>query len=137
MENSVNQSILKLIYAFKTRMKLGYESSGSTLAPMHLRAIQKIDAIEDCTSQKVAELMQRDKSQVTRLISELLERELITKAPNPNDKRSQFLTLTVNGEAQLVLLLKVESAAITALTEDLNSEEIELLIGLIDKMVGN
>lgn len=135
MNNSVNQVLLKLIYGFKKNLKYHYDLSGTQLAPMHLRAIQKISEIEQCTSQNVADAMKRDKSQVTRLVVELIDRELLVKTQNPNDKRSQFLSLTSQGEAELAHLIKAESDAMEALTRNLNDEEVTSLVSLINKMV--
>lgn len=39
-----------------------------------------------------------DKGQITRLVKELVSKGLVDKVANPNDKRSQFLTLSEQGE---------------------------------------
>ena len=59
--------------------------------------LKHIHETENCTANYLADITERDKGQVTRLVQEVVNQELVIKTQNPHDKRSQFLLLTEKG----------------------------------------
>ncbi len=74
------------------------------------------------TQQAIGSLTGMDKVTVSRAAVSLVERELVEKTPNPDDRRSQFLSLTQTGRqlyAEVAPKAKeMEAAIFSALSPD-------------------
>ena len=50
------------------------------------------------SQQMIADMMQKDKNSVTKLLDALERKELVVRCKNPNDRRSNTIVLTPKGE---------------------------------------
>ena len=72
----------------------------------------------------------RDKAQVTRIVRQLMERELLAREPDPNDGRRFNLQLTKKG-----LALQAQRKKLAAdMLRDLNRNERQQLASLLGRM---
>jgi DNA-binding MarR family transcriptional regulator len=71
------------------------------------------------SQQQLADRLGADKSHIVRLIDQLEQRELITRAPDPNDRRRHRIELTAAGR-KLV-------RAITPITEEIEAAHLQAL----------
>jgi DNA-binding MarR family transcriptional regulator len=90
----------------------------------------------------VAELAERRnvRHQSMRLVAGQLESDgLISKMPNPADGRSQLLTITENGRAELLRSRRARTSEIAALIEERLSQEdrraLEAAVRLLDRLL--
>ena len=90
----------------------------------------------------VAELAERRnvRHQSMRLVAGQLESDgLISKMPNPADGRSQLLSITENGRAELLRSRRARTSKIAALIEERLSQEdrrtLEAAIRLLDRLL--
>ncbi|WP_158966468.1 MarR family winged helix-turn-helix transcriptional regulator [Paraglaciecola sp. L3A3] len=95
------------------------------VSPMHMKSLKVISTIEDCTGQKLADFMGRDKAQVNRLLKELVSQELVIKTENKNDGRSQILSLSSRGREFMGKFKQIESQVFNAMVKDIAPEDIE------------
>ncbi|MGR5558482.1 MarR family winged helix-turn-helix transcriptional regulator [Vibrio fortis] len=102
-------SLFKLVHAVKRNVHEKIEALDLDIAPMHVRVLKIITKKPQCTAVDIANFLDRDKAQVTRLLSALIKQELIVKEPNPEDKRSQCLAITERGKAIVDQLSEVDS----------------------------
>ncbi|MEO0872309.1 MAG: MarR family transcriptional regulator [Pseudomonadota bacterium] len=84
--------------------------------------------------QRVADAMARDKAQLSRMISNLERRGLITRAPCEEDKRSLLLSLTDKGEAFVLEIKRTLSEVLGAILEPLDAHEQAQLMALLVKI---
>lgn len=113
------------MYNFKKAMLKNLAGAELNVAPMHIRSLHLIKSIDKCTAANIAETMERDKAQVTRLINDLIKQDLITKTPNPEDKRSQYLSLTDHGKEVLGEMKKVAEKVHKEMHQGIDSKDIE------------
>ena len=85
-----------------------------------------------CTASKLAELLNVSKPGVTLKLNELLRQGLITKTPDPTDKRKNYLS--VNGDAipQYKVFRRQDSEAIKRITDRFTPEEIGKFCEMLD-----
>lgn len=122
--HSTLDTIFHLTHVLKRQMHIHIESLEWDVAPMHMRVIKIIDKKPQCTAVDIVNFLHRDKAQVTRLIKTLIDLELVEKAPNPEDKRSQLLLVTDKGKAGLNQLKEVETKVIESMTRGLSEQEL-------------
>ena len=72
---------------------------------------------------------------VTGLVDKLERRRLVARVSNPNDKRSKLLVLTDHAEEQRAEFLALAGAIEAEMTAGLTDAEIELLSGLLQKVI--
>jgi DNA-binding MarR family transcriptional regulator len=113
------------------------ESLGMDIAPMHIRVIKIIDKKSPCTAVDIVHFLHRDKAQVTRLIKTLIEQELVEKAPNPEDKRSQLLIVTAKGKERLEILNRAEAKVIESMTQNISHDDLLQFDAVAKKIAKN
>ncbi|AZQ84885.1 MarR family transcriptional regulator [Colwellia sp. Arc7-635] len=133
----LSEALFSLVHAVRSNMKQEIKQLAIDLSPMHLKSLKVISIIDDCTGQKLADFMGRDKAQINRLIKELVNQELITKTDNVNDKRSHLLTLSVKGVEIIGLFRTAEKCVFNKMVNDIPTEKIDDFIQLIQILKNN
>lgn len=135
-KNSMD-SLFQLVHSLKRNMQQQIEALELDIAPMHVRVLKIINNKPQCTAVDIANLLDRDKAQVTRLLNTLLEQTLITKQPNPEDKRSQCLRLTDDGQAIMAKLANIDAVIFEKMKAGLSSQDLDTFQRLARLMTAN
>ncbi|WP_162064429.1 MarR family winged helix-turn-helix transcriptional regulator [Vibrio taketomensis] len=135
-KNSMD-SLFQLVHSLKRNMQQQIEALELDIAPMHVRVLKIINSKPQCTAVDIANLLDRDKAQVTRLLNTLLEQTLITKQPNPEDKRSQCLRLTDDGQAIMAKLANIDAVIFEKMKAGLSSQDLDTFQRLARLMTAN
>lgn len=85
-----------------------------------------------CTASKLAKLLNVSKPGVTLKLNELLKQGLISKTPDPNDKRKIYLTVNEEAIPQYKVFRHQDNEAIKCLTESFTPQEIEKFCQMLD-----
>ncbi len=85
-----------------------------------------------CTASKLAELLNISKPGVTLKLNELLRQGLITKTPDPDDKRKIHLTVNEEAIPQYKVFRRQDSEAIKRITDTFTVEEIGKFCQMLD-----
>jgi len=133
----LSEALFSLVHAVRSNMKQEIKQLAIDLSPMHLKSLKVISIIDDCTGQKLADFMGRDKAQINRLIKELVNQELIKKTDNVNDKRSHLLTLSVKGVEIIGLFRTAEKCVFNKMVNDIPTEKIDDFIQLTQILKNN
>jgi DNA-binding MarR family transcriptional regulator len=133
----LSEALFSLVHAVRSNMKQEIKQLAIDLSPMHLKSLKVISIIDDCTGQKLADFMGRDKAQINRLIKELVNQELITKTDNVNDKRSHLLTLSIKGVEIIGLFRTAEKCVFNKMVNDIPTEKIDDFIQLTQILKNN
>ncbi|MNN90380.1 Transcriptional regulator SlyA [compost metagenome] len=72
---------------------------------------------------------------MTRMLDRLEKKELLLRHPCPNDRRSIRLKLSPAGEAINAQAPEIATSAMNDLVECLSAEELQTLVGLLDKVL--
>ncbi|NOH97398.1 MarR family transcriptional regulator [Vibrio sp. 99-70-13A1] len=124
-DNRSLDSLFKLVHSLKRNMQVQIESLDLDIAPMHVRVLKIISKKPQCTAIDIAHFLDRDKAQVTRLLSSLFKQELIVKEPNPEDKRSQCLRITPQGQEIMEKISGVDKTIFKKMTNDITHDDLE------------
>lgn len=129
--------IFQLVHGLKRCMQREIEKLDLTITPMHVRVLKIVGYHQNCTSVDIANLLDRDKAQVTRLIKTLLDDGFIEKLPNPHDKRSQCLSLTEQGNEITRKISDLDKKVFAEMTAGLSEQELEQFKSTAASMVKN
>lgn len=133
----LSEALFSLVHTVRNNIKHEIKLLSVELSTMHFKTLKVISLIDDCTGQKLAEFMDRDKAQINRLIKALVDQKLITKVDNEHDKRSQFLLLSAQGEQIMTLFNKAEKKVFDTMLNDIPPKQIDSFIALAQKLKDN
>ncbi|MGF1725318.1 MarR family winged helix-turn-helix transcriptional regulator [Photobacterium nomapromontoriensis] len=131
------ESLFKLVHCLKQNVLEQIEELDLDIAPMHVRVLKIISRKPQCTAVDIANFLERDKAQVTRLLNSLIKQELVVKAPNPEDKRSQCLRITDSGLVIMSKIAGVDKAMLEKMKQGISEEEMEKFQRIMAKMISN
>ncbi|MCA1928672.1 MarR family transcriptional regulator [Rheinheimera sp.] len=116
-------------------LQLGPELPG--LTAMHGRLLLVIASQSGTTAQQLAELLRRDKAQMTRLLNDLQQAALVQRHTDPLDARRQLLVLSEQGQ-QIAAGLKAKKRQIAnKMLHGLTTEQQRQMAGLLNLMYQN
>ncbi|MBU2876606.1 MULTISPECIES: MarR family winged helix-turn-helix transcriptional regulator [Alteromonadaceae] len=133
----LNEALFSLLHTVRNTIIEQVKQLDSDLSPMHLKSLKVISKIDDCTGQKLATFMVRDKAQINRLIKELVNQELVIKSCNENDGRSQILSLSSRGKKFIDKFNKIEKQVFETMLKDIEPQEVANFIELAKKFKSN
>ncbi len=130
-------SLFNLAHTLKRKIHDHLEEMQLGIAPMHVRVLKIINAKTPCTAVDIANFLDRDKAQVTRLLNTLIAQELIIKQPNPEDKRSQCLEVTATGKEITNQITEINKQIFSQMAAGISEQQLESFMAVTDKMMHN
>lgn len=104
------------------------------ITPQDIKILMIIEDHSSLSISALVSLSHRDKSQITRKISQFEKKELVERTPSVSDQRVSIVSLTPVGE-ELVMALKQKMHLVLAkILEPLSSEEKEHLANVLRKV---
>ncbi|ARD22917.1 MULTISPECIES: MarR family winged helix-turn-helix transcriptional regulator [Shewanella] len=131
------EGLFQLVHVLKRQLHDNIEQLDIDVAPMHVRVLKIINKKSPCTAIDIANFLNRDKAQVTRLLNTLITQGLIVKEPNPEDKRSQCLRLTEESQLIMGKINQIDKQIYQQMTQGLADDELTLFQTVAQKMVVN
>ena len=104
------------------------------------RVICEIERHTGCTANQIAEILDMDKSYLSRVIGKLEDDGLLEKSISENDNRKKHLYLTEKGQILFDELEKLSDAQVEDMLAGLNAEQIEAVsksMHTIQSILGN
>ncbi|SIS74363.1 MarR family winged helix-turn-helix transcriptional regulator [Neptunomonas antarctica] len=135
--SSLSETLHRLTHTYKSRLRETIKEKQIPLPITHIRALKGISRNPACTAHSIAQRMQRDKAQITRVLNELLKDGLIAKIDNPKDRRSQLLQLTSSGELIMAQLNAVEQQITAQMTCNLSEQDVAAFIRISNSINDN
>ncbi|EMI42903.1 MarR family winged helix-turn-helix transcriptional regulator [Rhodopirellula sp. SWK7] len=136
-EPSLSDALHRLMHAYKRQLRAGIQEHRIALPITQIRVLKCIGRFPESTARSIAQRMNQDKAQITRVLNELKESTLIEATENPDDRRSQFLTATKSGRRMLAKIDQLEEQAAAKMTRDLSAKQIQTFIRIAALMTQN
>ena len=121
------------------RMNAGIEARASQFDPERVGPIGgmvllTIAETQPAALQTIADLMARDKGQLSRVVSALERRALLYRLPNEADARSRLIALTEKGEDFVVAIKRALDDTLGEILAGLDDVERAELLVLLKKL---
>lgn len=133
----ISETVFSIAQHYKVAMRSTLKANEIGLNAMHVKCLTFINRSEMCTANDIVVFLARDKAQIARLIKEMIEKNWLVKVANPEDKRSQLLSLTEAGKALASLISKTQSHVDKKMQENLSSEELSEFIRVANVISNN
>mgnify|MGYP001809926088 CR=1 FL=1 len=106
-------AVFELLGLLRSRLSQALREQDIGLSPMHMAVLKYCLKHPGSNQQMLAQALGRDKGQIARLIKEFEDQDLLTRAPDPADRRSYALHLTARARS-LCEQFAVEEARLAA-----------------------
>ncbi len=136
-QTSFSDALHRLMHVYRGQLRSGLREHDIDLPVSHIRALKACARIPQCTARCIARRLDRDKSQITRVVNGLLQAGLIEKHPNPKDQRSQILVPSHAGQSLLLTLDSVERESVARLTRNLSTADLDAFSRISTLMIQN
>ncbi|HKN95384.1 MAG TPA: MarR family transcriptional regulator [Thermoleophilaceae bacterium] len=110
----------------RTARRLRQEADAG-LSPSLTAALATLERHGPLTPSRLAEVERIQRPTVTRLVATLEEEGLVTREPDPDDRRVAHIRITKEGRALVKKLRSRKNAYLSRRLRDLDDEELETL----------
>ena len=86
----------------------------------------------ECTVSRIADLLNISRPGVTLKVNELIKQGLVTKTPDPDDRRKNYLTVNEEAVPQYKIYRYQDNEAVRRITEKYSGEEIRMFCDMLD-----
>lgn len=100
------------------------------------RVLATLGQFREITAREIGLHSHMHKTTVSRAVAALADRHLIARRQNNADMREAFLTMTPRGHTIYLQIVPLARAFAEQLSEGLSRDELQLLDGLISKLMG-
>ncbi|MDN3640295.1 MarR family transcriptional regulator [Simiduia curdlanivorans] len=136
-KRSMSEIVFRIVQSYRLAMRSSLNAGEIGLNAMHVRCLSLIDKSDVCTANDIVTALARDKAQIARLIKEMIERNWLTKVANPEDKRSQLLSLTEEGRALAKSIAETQIKVMKKMQENLTAAQLNEFSKTADLMAAN
>jgi len=89
---------------------------------------------EQMNQQDIAIAIQKNKASVTPLIDNLCKRDLVRRISDPNDRRNNFIELTLKGDEYRTLLDPVQQDLYNAILQEIAEKKVLEITASLEKL---
>lgn len=114
---------------------LGNHYLGSEYSGTEARVIFEIYENEGCNAAYIAQIMNIDKSYLSRIIKAYENKGYILKKPSETDRRSCFLFLTTKGKNRTKEFIEESNKEIDNILQELSVEDEQCLMNAMDTIM--
>ena len=86
----------------------------------------------ECTVSRIADLLNISRPGVTLKVNELIKQGLVTKTPDPDDRRKNYLTVNEEAVPQYKIYRYQDNEEVRRITEKYSGEEIRMFCDMLD-----
>ena len=141
MKKSANTEVLDHIHALmhglRRHLQEAMREDGEGLGPMEVRCLGFFMRNDGATQSDLVQHSGRDKAQIARIVKALHERGLLHSSPDPNDGRSQRVSVTAEGQALQRKMQQHRVRFEKAMVAGLSESDRATLLALLDRLREN
>lgn len=127
----IGNSARLIKYSMNNQLReMGYD-----LTMEHLIFMKILNKSDGLTQQEIADFFSKDKGSITRMISNMEDRNLLMRIPDKIDKRCNLIYLTPHGRKMLKELFKVIQEFNDQLVENIPGDELIQCLSVLEKII--
>ena len=137
LNDSISDTVFEVIHSYKMAMRSALNANEIGLNGMSVKCLTFINKSKNCTANDIVIFLNRDKAQIARLLKEMIANDWVIKSANPEDKRSQLLSLTQEGEKLAKLIAVTHEKVYKQMQENISFEELNAFKQTAAKLAEN
>ena len=126
-----------LMHGLRRHLQEAVREDGEGLGPMEARCLGYFLRFDGASQSDLVQHSGRDKAQIARIVKALHERGLLQSQPDPNDGRSQRVSVTPEGQALQRKMQQHRVRFEKSMLVGLNESDRATLLALLDRLQDN
>jgi DNA-binding MarR family transcriptional regulator len=133
----IQNQLFGLLFEINAQLRKAIKESPHNVTPMQQKTLGFFYNFPGSSQQEFVDRLGRDKAQVTRLIKDLEERELLNRVNDPKDNRSYKIHLSKKGVTVFKQVRKLENKVFNKLLSGFEPEDLEYIQKVFSEMRSN
>ena len=122
---------------FVNRLQRNFRAAGYSITAEQWHVLINLWEREGQTQQELSDKTEKDKGNITRLISSLEKSDILVRIPNTTDGRSKLIYLTSKGKAYQKSLVQIAPKTLDEAQANIPIREIDRCNFVLQKVVQN
>jgi MarR family transcriptional regulator for hemolysin len=139
LEQAIGLNVNRTAFLMTEEIAKRFAAQGYTISAQDFGILLRISKQGAMTQNKIAALLMRDKTTITRRIDGLVRKGLVERSPDEKDRRYFLVSLTQNGEKALAATIPLVQGFQEEVLSDISDENkaitIQTLKHIADKLV--
>jgi DNA-binding MarR family transcriptional regulator len=119
------------------RLQRNFRAAGYSITAEQWHVLINLWEQDGQTQQQLSEKTEKDKGNITRLISGLEKRNILVRIPNYSDGRSKLIYLTSKGKEYQKALIQIAQKTLYQAQANIPNNEIDICNSVLQKVVNN
>lgn len=124
-------------FKFKQYVAEIFRKHGINLTPEQFLVIDQLWKEDGIPQQKIADILMKDKNSVTKLIDAMEKKKLLVRHPDPDDRRSNLISLTKTAQDMKEDVTEVATKAVNSIIRNIPPDDMKLFVKVLIKMSYN
>jgi len=134
---SIHKNLFGLLFLLEQRMKDIVQEEDSGLSMPEVLVLRTLVMEGEMSLIEVAQKTGKDKSQITRVIQDLVKKGILRKERSDTDRRSFILKLNVGVKEKMSFYLEKERELVIAMLQGIKGEDCQVIDNQLLKMNKN
>ena len=113
------------------------QNNGINITPEQFLVLDILWKEQSLSQQKIADIIQKDKNSVTKIIDSLEKKNLVIRVVDKNDRRINKIELTNEGMALEKITTKVAIDFMNDAVKDIDEKELDSFVNVMHKLKDN
>ena len=135
--HSIHKNFFELLFLIEQKMKDIVQEEDSELSMPEVSVLRILVTEGEMSLIEVAQKTGKDKSQITRVIQDLVKKDILRKERSETDRRSFNLKLNAGVKEKMSFYLKKEQELVLEMLNGISEKEQQSLDKLLFTMHGN
>lgn len=124
-------------YTIRKNIAMGFKEQDIDLTPHEFALINRLAIHLQLNQKALAELTYKDRPAVTRMLHRLINKGLVEKQINNDDRRAFLVALTDEGRKLRDRAVPIAQAVLTQGLKEITPDELEITISTLKRINGN
>lgn len=134
---NADKLLFELMFLVQERMNAERLASDPALSPVQVMILRALAQQGPMPQKRLGQLLGRDKSQIARLVQDLEQRQIVTRTPGEDDRRSRVVAASPGALARIGTILAAERDVVARMLAGLGPDEVAGLERTLTRMIGN
>ncbi|WP_257348682.1 MarR family winged helix-turn-helix transcriptional regulator [Pseudalkalibacillus decolorationis] len=120
-----------------SRLNQNFDSNGYPVTYEQWQILSRLYEEDGQTQNQIALLIERDQASVSRLIDNMVKRQLVKRVPHPHDRRIKHIFLTEESKHMQRELEELALKTISKASDHIHQEDLETCLRVLDQIRKN
>ncbi|WP_338751318.1 MarR family winged helix-turn-helix transcriptional regulator [Bacillus sp. FJAT-52991] len=137
LEDSLGYKLFQASRLMTNRLNRHFKENGFSLTHEQWQILSRLYEKDGQTQHALAILNERDEPSVSRLIDNLIKRDLVERRAHPNDRRINLIYLTEHGQQLKQSYTMLAKQTIAEASFEVDAEEFAICLKVLDQVRAN